>query len=552
MMHWKDHLSWLLWHLGSITPGGWSRITLFPNSIRAPNLSKLESVQNQHGDQITASDVLHSVDNNYNHINICTRRSLRLRISFKIWYFVLLPGCAAKDTIPVLRVIEKLKKVKTEEDCSTKCTQNADCDYYKWMVTQSQFIQLATSTFFRARDGATWCRSNTLQGGTGGLDQENAIAVNALLFRSLRCVSTLAINLDHAVSSNHLQIIQIISPACGIPNTFTGTKIVGGEETQIGEYPWQVCILRCIFILFIWQVALLFGSSGSLLSQSCGGALVSDRHVLTAAHCTNNKSPSYLKVYVGGTSLATRNQTTSFIINVKSIKQHPDYDSSTIANDISILELESAVDLYSFPTIKPICLPAQGATFPNEQATVSGWGTLREDGPSPSTLHEVDVTVFADGDCGYMNSYMTPDMLCAGIKEGGKDACQGDSGGPLFISDPANNNAKTLIGAVSWGFGCAARNLIGIYSEVSYFRDWIDSQIPDMNTCGPSTSAPEPWTCEYSSEGSGTTIPVLRVIGKLKKVKTVEDCSKKCNQNPDCDYYKWKVTQAPSQFIMWS
>merc|ERR1712233_14218 len=93
-------------------------------------------------------------------------------------------------------------------------------------------------------------------------------------------------------------------------------------------------------------------------------------------------------------------------------------DSSTIANDISILELESAVDLYSFPTIKPIRLPAQGATFPNEQATVSGWGTLREDGPSPSTLHEVDATVFADGDCGYMNSYMTPDMLCAGIKEG--------------------------------------------------------------------------------------------------------------------------------------
>ena len=228
---------------------------------------------------------------------------------------------------------------------------------------------------------------------------------------------------------------------------------------------------------------------------------------MTAAHCTAGQSPSGLKVYVGGTSLATRNESTSFIVNVKTIKQHPNYDSSIIANDISILELESAVDLYSFPTIKPICLPAQGVTFPNEQATVSGWGTLSSGGSSPSTLHEVDVTVFADGNCGEMNQYMTPDMLCAGVMEGGKDACQGDSGGPLFISDPANNNAKTLIGAVSWGFGCANPGQLGIYAEVSYFRDWIDSQIPDMNTCGPATSAPESWTCESSSGGGSGSGP---------------------------------------------
>ena len=77
-------------------------------------------------------------DNNYNHNNICTRRSLGLRISFQICYFHPFPECADKDTIPVLRVIEKLKKVKTVEDCSKKCNQNSDCDYYKWKVTQTQ------------------------------------------------------------------------------------------------------------------------------------------------------------------------------------------------------------------------------------------------------------------------------------------------------------------------------------------------------------------------------------------------------------------------------
>ena len=241
-------------------------------------------------------------------------------------------------------------------------------------------------------------------------------------------------------------------------------------------------------------------------SQGCGGALISDRYVVTAAHCTNGQSASGLKVYVGGTSLVDINQTTSFIVNVKSIKQHPNYDSSNIANDISILELESALDLYSNPTIKPICLPAQGATFPNQQATVSGWGTLSSGGSSPSTLHEVDVTVFADGNCGEMNQYMTPDMLCAGVMEGGKDACQGDSGGPLFIGDPANNNAQSLIGVVSWGFGCANPGQLGIYAEVSYFRDWIDDHTPDMNTCAPPTNTFEGWTCENST-GSTPTAP---------------------------------------------
>ena len=215
---------------------------------------------------------------------------------------------------------------------------------------------------------------------------------------------------------------------------------------------------------------------------------MSDRYVITAAHCTDGQSASGLKVVVGDTSLALQDDATSFIVNVKTIKQHPNYDSSNIQNDISVLELETAVDLFSYPNIKPICLPAQGATFPNGQATVSGWGTLASGGLAPATLHEVDVTVFADGNCGEMNQYMTPDMLCAGVTEGGKDACQGDSGGPLFISDPGNNNAQTLIGVVSWGpldGTCANPSLLGIYAEVAHFRDWLDSQLTSINTCSP-------------------------------------------------------------------
>ena len=96
-------------------------------------------------------------------------------------------------------------------------------------------------------------------------------------------------------------IIDIISPACGIPNALTNTRIVGGVETEIGEYPWQV-INSIIGRLSISpqknvQVALLFGTS--VVNQGCGGALVADRYVVTAAHCTDGQQASGLKVVVG-------------------------------------------------------------------------------------------------------------------------------------------------------------------------------------------------------------------------------------------------------------
>ena len=185
--------------------------------------------------------------------------------------------------------------------------------------------------------------------------------------------------------------------------------------------------------------------------------------------------------------------------------QHPDYNSANYQNDISILELDQALQLTAYPNIKPICLPASGTTYPNSTATVSGWGTLSSAGNLVVHLNEVDVTVFADGDCGSMNSYMSSDMLCAGVKEGGQDSCQGDSGGPLFTSDPANNGAKTLIGVVSWGFGCAAADQLGIYAEVAHFRGYIDSILPDMNTCGPPHGSE--LTNSPTTEASTTTSP---------------------------------------------
>ena len=96
-----------------------------------------------------------------------------------------------------------------------------------------------------------------------------------------------------------------------------------------------------------------------------------DKYVVTAAHCTDGQNPSYLFVRVGDTSLDEEFEATSFTVGVAAIKQHSGYNSWTLENDISVLELSERISLTEYPHIKPACLPSSGALFPGP-ATVSG------------------------------------------------------------------------------------------------------------------------------------------------------------------------------------
>uniref|UniRef100_A0A3P8S820 Zgc:100868 n=1 Tax=Amphiprion percula TaxID=161767 RepID=A0A3P8S820_AMPPE len=162
---------------------------------------------------------------------------------------------------------------------------------------------------------------------------------------------------------------------------------------------------------------------------------------------------------------------------VSQIIIHPNYDSSTLNNDIALLRLSSSVTFSTY--IAPVCLAASDSTFHAGVNTwVTGWGTIASgvSNPFPQNLMEVQVPIVGGRqcNCSYGVGQITENMLCAGLPEGGKDSCQGDSGGPLVIKQ---GNRWILSGVVSFGNGCALARFPGVYTKVSRYQTWINEQI---------------------------------------------------------------------------
>jgi trypsin len=234
-------------------------------------------------------------------------------------------------------------------------------------------------------------------------------------------------------------------------------RIVGGEEAADGEFPWQVSLRQ-------------IGAIGA--THFCGGSVINTDWVLTAAHCCAGQTPAFMHVVAGGIKL-NANEGEEQRVDIETIIGHPDYDSSDLTNDICLLKLKTPLEWTDF--VQPIALPApMEETEADTECTVTGWGTLSEGGLNlPNVLHKVNVPIVSDEDCNasYQSSgiSVTASMICAGLPDGGKDSCQGDSGGPFIHSEN-----QSLLGIVSWGIGCGRAGYPGVYTQVSYFIDWIE------------------------------------------------------------------------------
>ncbi|XP_032024972.1 kallikrein-7 [Hylobates moloch] len=220
-----------------------------------------------------------------------------------------------------------------------------------------------------------------------------------------------------------------------------GDKIIDGAPCTRGSHPWQVALL-----------------SGNQLH--CGGVLVSERWVLTAAHCKMNE----YTVHLGSDTLGDRKAQ-----RIKASKsfRHPGYSTQTHVNDLMLVKLNSRARLSS--TVKKVRLPSR-CEPPGTTCTVSGWGTTTSpDVTFPSDLMCVDVKLISPQDCTKVyKDLLENSMLCAGIPNSKKNACNGDSGGPLVCRG-------TLQGLVSWGtFPCGQPNDPGVYTQVCKFTKWIN------------------------------------------------------------------------------
>lgn len=213
-------------------------------------------------------------------------------------------------------------------------------------------------------------------------------------------------------------------------------------------------------------------TSGEGWTPFCGGSIISENSILTAAHCTAGSTAGSFKVIVGDHNAWSSSDGTYY--DVCTINDHPNYNDNTLEYDYSVLTLCTPLTISE--TVSPVCLPASGmgTEYEDKDHVVTGWGTTSSGGSISQYLRETTVVTMSNSACcsspyQYGCSGITDYMMCAANP--GTDSCQGDSGGPLVYYQNGANYVQT--GVVSFGIGCAEAAYPGVYARVSKVMPWI-------------------------------------------------------------------------------
>ncbi|MFN3971336.1 MAG: S1 family serine peptidase [Gemmobacter sp.] len=291
----------------------------------------------------------------------------------------------------------------------------------------------------------------------------------------------------------------------------SGARVVGGEIAAPGAWPWQVALL-------------ISGQPVGPGAQFCGGSILLEEWVLTAAHCLHmqapdgrwgNLRPEALQVLVGANDLVPGQ---GDAVPVRSVHVHPDYVGTEYDNDIALIRLARAPQV-PFATITvPTAEFGDYLDQPGVVTMVTGWGLI-EGGRQPVALRQAEIQMMDRSLCnaalmeakaneavkGFAHAVttfgvkeddayalwdqlvakapppMSGNMLCSGTFEGGRTACSGDSGGPLVVA--LKDGSYVQAGVVSWGLsgaggkGCNEKAPFSAYTRVSNYLPWMETVV---------------------------------------------------------------------------
>jgi secreted trypsin-like serine protease len=288
-------------------------------------------------------------------------------------------------------------------------------------------------------------------------------------------------------------------------------RVIGGEEAAEGAWPWQVALL-------------IAGQPRTVDAQFCGGSMVLDTWVLTAAHCIHMQDPNgvyrdlapqAISVLVGTNEIA---EGKGDAVPVEAIYRHPGYEGTEFDNDIALIKLSRAPNV-PYQTIKvPDAEFGDLLDQPGVRTVVTGWGLI-EGAKRTEMMRQAEIQMLSRDQCNqvmlegrakaaaeglsyaakafglkeseaekvwqelitYVREPMTENMICSGTFGGGKGSCSGDSGGPLVV--PLEDGTFIQAGIVSWGLSnqatqsCLETAQFSAYTRVSNYLPWLDQTI---------------------------------------------------------------------------
>ncbi|KAL3875622.1 hypothetical protein ACJMK2_033554 [Sinanodonta woodiana] len=264
--------------------------------------------------------------------------------------------------------------------------------------------------------------------------------------------------MDHQRSKRDESEIKLTAP----PPKFE--HIIGGMNAVEGANPWQAAIRIISNFLNI-----------RVTSHWCGGTILSEYWILSAAHCFRKHRKYEIAVRAGDyNNKVNDDHEQEFAIDL--LITHERYDDDTVDYDIALIKIQpkDGRGIVFNDYVQPACLPESSTEYEaGMNCHISGWGKMFNE--YPNILQSAMIPIISESVCNIAyKGELTPRMFCAGYLSGRVDSCSGDSGGP-FVCDMQGK--YTVLGATSWGRGCAERNSPGVYTKVKEFLPWINQKM---------------------------------------------------------------------------